>query len=141
MKTQVHLLLIFLAIGCQNRQEFSSHVDPLLVGKWELTAYETTIRGIKHWETRDSLTGEPSFIIRTDGVFVNRYEQGLCCGPIGRMSVNGKAVLFKAKSPIPRDEICTLVSCSGCSDHDFKVDQDELLWTKCGTQSRYRRLP
>ncbi|GHB54784.1 hypothetical protein [Persicitalea jodogahamensis] len=142
MKKQIHLWLIVLALGCQNREKFPSGVDPLLVGKWEQTAYEEVLsNGTKEWKTLDSLTGKPSFIVRSDGALLSGDGKEYCCISFEKYVVNGEVYFPKIKEPVPENEECLRTFCGICSEHKFQIEGDEMVWTYCGSRSRYRRLP
>ncbi|MFB9294773.1 hypothetical protein [Persicitalea jodogahamensis] len=143
MKKLLYLSLLILALGCQNRDKFPSNINPLLTGKWEMTAYYATLSGNdREWKTIDSLTGQPTLIIRSDGAFLFGNGKGMCCGPGGKVTINGEAMFLNPTMPITYDEICQLIDCIICNDNVFEVDEEKLVWMRCGTiRSQYRRLP
>ncbi len=142
MKKLFCFSLLILALGCQNRDKFPSNVDPLLVGKWEHTAYEKVLSdGTREWKMLDSLTGKPSFIVRSDGAFLDGNGRAMCCGPGEKITVNGEIIFLKPTKPVPYNEVCELVDCAGCADNVFEVNGEELLWICDQQRSRYRRLP
>ncbi len=142
MKKRIYLVLIVLALGCQDKDNFSFGIGPLLIGKWELLAYEQTLTdGTKEWKEVDSSVSEPALIVRSDGALLNGNGKAYCCISYEKYTINDMVYFVKPEESVPYNEECTLVYCGTCSDHQFEVKGEELIWTRCGSRSRYRRLP
>ncbi len=137
------LLVLILLVSCQRDKDANPRVFQLLEGKWEQTGYYiTTSSNEREWRTIDSLAGQPTFIVRSDGAFLFGNGKEMCCGPRGKVTINGEAIFINPTMQVPYNEMCALVDCIGCNDNVFEVDEEKLVWIRCGTiRSHYRRLP
>lgn len=141
MKKLSYLLLILLAIGCQKQKGVLPQQAKKLVGKWEPIAREITLgNGVKEWKSLDSIPNKRGFVFRSNGVFLDWDGKPACCGPTGKFTINGEAFFPK----IDKKADCSLVLCISasltCQNHQLQIDKNELIWSRCGDRSRYRRL-
>lgn len=145
MKKLIYFLLIVAAFSCKREKQLGQlplRTDPLLVGNWQLLAHERTLSdGTKEWRTIDSPSEESGLIVRSDGALLSGNGKSHCCISFEKYAVNGKVYFPKPDAPVPYNERCLTIFCGICEDHQFQVEGDEMIWTRCGSRSRYRRLP
>lgn len=136
MKTAAYLIMLLAILSCRKQKDILPQQAKMLVGKWEQIAVLN-----RNSEWIDTPTdGLPALIVRSDGVFLDRDGKAMCCVP-EKLIINGVSFKVAPTSPVPYNEVCNRVYCILCEVAKFQVNKDEMTQSRCGNQTRYRRLP
>jgi hypothetical protein len=140
MKTGIWILMGLILLGCKRDKELTPEEIMPLVGKWEMTAYETTVNGVKQWVAVTDIGIYNTVIFRKDGVLLYGNGKGMCCAP-STLIIGGRPFKIKPKTPVDFDELCNR-NCVSCESVELEINQDEMIWTSCtaGYRARYKRV-